>query len=71
MFKYSDTKQNPWWNVESDDKKKARLNCISHILSAIKYKDVTPKLIDLPPRKISNNYIRPPFDELSFVKEIY
>jgi len=37
MFKYTDTKINPWWNVESDDKKKARLNCISHILSMIDF----------------------------------
>jgi polyphosphate kinase len=71
MFKYTDTKINPWWNVESDDKKKARLNCISHILSQINYQDVTPKPIELPPRKIVNNYIRPPQDELSIVPDKY
>lgn len=71
MFKYTDTKINPWWNVESDDKKKARLNCISHLLSMIDYKDVTPKPIELPPRKISDHYIRPPQDELSIVPDRY
>jgi polyphosphate kinase 2 len=71
MFKYTDTKINPWWNVESDDKKKARLNCISHILSMIDYQDVTPKPIELPPRKIVNNYIRPPQEELSIVPNKY
>jgi len=71
MFKYTDTKINPWWNVESDDKKKARLNCISHILSMIHYDDVTPKPIELPPRKIVNNYIRPPHEELSIVPNKY
>jgi len=71
MFKYTDTKVNPWWNVESDDKKKARLNCISHLLSMIDYQDVTPKPIELPPRKIANNYIRPPHEELSIVPNNY
>jgi polyphosphate kinase 2 len=71
MFKYTDTKINPWWNVESDDKKKARLNCISHILSMIDYQDVTPKPIELPPRRIVNNYIRPPQEELSIVPNKY
>ncbi len=71
LFKYTDTKVNPWWNVESDDKKKARLNCISHILSSIDYKDVTPKPIELPPRRISNNYIRPPHEELSIIPDKY
>ncbi len=71
MFKYTDTKQAPWYIVEADDKKKARLNCISHILNTIHYKDVTPELIDLPPRKIEENYIRPPLSEYTYVEEVY
>ncbi len=71
MFKYTDTKQSPWYVVESDDKRKARLNCISHILSSIPYKDVTPQPLELPPRKIVDNYIRPPLEEQTFVPEIY
>lgn len=71
MFRYTDTKLSPWYVVESDDKKKARLNCIAHILSKIPYKDVTPKPMELPPRKIEENYIRPPKEEQTFVPEIY
>ncbi|OFX42852.1 MAG: polyphosphate kinase 2, partial [Bacteroidetes bacterium GWA2_30_7] len=43
MFDYTDTKQSPWYVVEADDKKRARLNCIHHLLSLIKYEDLTPK----------------------------
>ena len=71
MFKYTDTKQCPWYVVESDDKRKARLNCIHHILSSIPYKDVSPQPIELPPRKIVDNYIRPPREDQTFVPEIY
>lgn len=72
MFKYTDTKQSPWFNVRADDKKKSRLNCISHLLSMIPYQDVSPKEVDLPERKKpSGNYIRPPQDELTYVPEVY
>ena len=43
MFKYTDTKHSPWYVVEGDDKKRARLNCISHLLSLIPYKTLTPE----------------------------
>jgi len=71
MFKYTDTKQSPWFNVPSDDKKKSRLNCIHHILSSIPYKDVTPPPMELPERKITGSYLRPPIDENTYVPEIY
>ncbi len=71
MFKYTDIKQAPWWDVEADDKKRARLNCISHILSQIAYEDATPGEIELPPRKIDENYVRPPQEDISFVPEVY
>ncbi|MDQ1267004.1 MAG: polyphosphate kinase [Bacteroidota bacterium] len=71
MFKYTDTKQSPWWVVEADDKKRARLNCITHILKIIPYEDVTPPPMELPERKIVDNYIRPPMEDQSFVPEIY
>jgi polyphosphate kinase 2 len=71
MFKYTDTKICPWYDVEADDKKKARLNCISHILSSIHYEDVTPDSLELPPRKIVENYVRPPQDEITYVPEKY
>ena len=71
MFRYTDTKQCPWYNVHSDDKRRARLNCIAHILKMIKYKDVTPPTLELPPRKISEDYVRPPINELTYVDDIY
>jgi len=71
MFKYTDIKQAPWYVVEADDKKKARLNCISHLLSLISYKDLTPKPIKLPPRKDEKGYVRPPITDQTFIPEIY
>lgn len=71
MFKYTDTKQSPWYDVNADDKKKARLNCIAHILKMIPYEDVLPPPMELPPRKIVDNYIRPPREELNMVPEVY
>jgi len=63
MFSYTDIKQAPWYVVEADDKKRARLNCISHLLSLLPYKDLTPKPIELPPRQKEIGYIRPPITE--------
>jgi len=71
MFKYTDTKISPWYCVNADDKRKARLNCIAHILSMIPYEDVTPKPIELPPRKKDDSYVRPPIQEFTYVPEIY
>jgi polyphosphate kinase 2 len=71
MFKYTDIKQAPWWVVRADDKKLARLNCIHHLLSLIPYEDLTPKPIKLPPRKVHENYMRPPITDQNFVPEAY
>jgi polyphosphate kinase 2 len=71
MFKYTDIKQAPWWVVNSDDKKRARLNCISHLLSQIPYEDLTPEPIELPPRQKDIGYVRPPISDQTFVPEVY
>ncbi len=71
MFNHTDIKQAPWWVVNADDKKRARLNCISHLLSSIPYEDLTPEPITLPPRQDKGGYIRPPLTDQSFVPEIY
>lgn len=71
MFSFTDTKQSPWFVVNGDDKKRARLNCMSHILSLIKYEDLTPKSFKLEPRKPAKGYVRPPITEQTFVPEIY
>ena len=67
MFRYTDTKLSPWYVVNSDDKKFARLSCISHLLSMIPYEDLTPEPIELPPRQRDDNYIRPPMETQTFV----
>jgi polyphosphate kinase 2 len=67
MFEYTDTKDCPWYVVDADDKKRARLNCISHILGRISYKDVLPPPIELPPRAEHGGYIRPPLESQTFV----
>jgi len=71
MFKYTDIKQAPWWVVNSDNKLRARLNCISHLLSMIPYEDLTPEPIALPPRQGEVGYVRPPFTDQTFVPEVY
>ena len=71
MFAYTDTKQAPWHVVNADDKKRARLNCISHFLDSIEYEDVLPPPIKLPERAEGTGYIRPPMDEQTFVPEKY
>lgn len=71
MFDYSDIKQAPWFVVDADNKKKARLNCITHLLDLIPYQDLTPQPIKLPPRKARKGYVRPPMDEQTFVPKIH
>ena len=71
MFLYTDIKQAPWYVVDADVKKRARLNCISHLLSAIPYEDLTPKPIKLPPRQEDPGYVRPPISDQTFVPEVY
>jgi len=71
MFDYTDIKQAPWLVVDADDKKRARLNCINHIVNNIKYQNILPDPIELPPRVPGTGYIRPPFDEQTFVPEKY
>ena len=70
MFSFTDMKQSPWYVVDADVKKRARLNCISHLLSMIPYEDLTPKPLKLPPLDDSA-YIRPPVGEQTFVPEIF
>jgi polyphosphate kinase 2 len=56
MLKATDTKHAPWYIVRSDDKKKARLNCITHLLSLIPYRKVPREKIELPKRKAKDSY---------------
>ena len=71
MFSYTDTKQAPWYVVNADDKKRARLNCINHLLSLVPYEDLTPETFVLPPRQEERGYVRPPITDQTFVPEKY
>ncbi len=71
MFAYTDTKQSPWFVINADNKKRARLNCIHHLLSMIPHEDLTPKPLVLPPRQSAMGYVRPPLSDQTFVPEVY
>ena len=71
MFEVCDIPQAPWNVVNADSKKRARLNCIHHLLQQIKYKDLTPEPICLPPRQKRKGYVRPPITDQHFVPETY
>jgi polyphosphate kinase 2 len=71
MFRYTDIKQAPWYVVNADVKRHARLNLIHHLLSMISYEDLTPELIQLPLRQPDTGYVRPPFTDQTFVPEVY
>jgi polyphosphate kinase len=71
MFAHTDIKQAPWYVVEADVKKRARLNCIRHLLGMIPYEDLTPAPIELPPRQDAGGYVRPPFGDQTLVPDEY
>jgi len=71
MFAHTDIKQAPWYVVNADSKKRARLNVISHLLGMIPYEDLTPEPIKLPPREPDEGYVRPPMSDQTFVPEVY
>ena len=71
MFQYTDIKQAPWYVVNADNKLKARLNCIHHLLSLIQYDEIEPENIELPLKQSDIGYIRPPVTDQTFVPEVY
>ncbi len=72
MFSHTNIPEAPWFTVEADDKKRARLNCINHFISKIPYVDMTPDPLELPPRKSApQDYVRPPRNEQFFVPQVY
>jgi polyphosphate kinase 2 (PPK2 family) len=69
MFVHTDIPEVPWYIVEADDKRRARLNCIAHLLSLIPYEDVAQQKIVLPPRPPDSGYVRPPRDLYRYVPD--
>ena len=71
LFAHTDIKQAPWYVVNADSKKAARLNCISHLLSMIPYEEVPWEEVELPERQDRTGYVRPPMSDQTFVPEVY
>jgi len=69
MFTYTDTQLAPWYVVPSDDKRRARLNCMSHLLSLIDYEDVPVDTPELPPKQSDTGHVRPPETMQRFVPD--
>ena len=69
MFTYTDTEDCPWFVVEADDKRRARLNCISHLLGKVPYEAIHYEPITLPPIN-TEGYERPPLASQTFVPDI-
>ena len=71
MFAHCDIEQAPWYVVDADIKRHARLNCIQHLLSLIDYEDLTPEPITLPKRQSGEGYVRPPISSQTFAPDYY
>ena len=70
MLEHTDTEVSPWYLVESDNKKKARINCISHLLGLIDYSDVDHEEISLPDRAVTDKVERPDKSNFNYVPEV-
>jgi polyphosphate kinase len=71
MLGFSDIAEAPWWMIPADDKRRARLNCIAHLLSSVAYEDVMPDPPCLPARDDHHLHDRPPIEEQNFVPIVY
>lgn len=71
MFTYTDIEQAPWWLIDSNNKKRARLNCISHLLSQISYEELPFEKIELPPLQKDASYHQPSMAMRKYVPEVY
>ncbi|MEV8562678.1 polyphosphate kinase 2 [Streptomyces sp. NPDC051917] len=69
MMVHTDIAEAPWYVVESDDKRRARLNMMAHLLSSVPYHEVLPPVLELPERPPSTGYERPPRDLQTYVPD--
>ena len=70
MFVHTDIPSAPWYTVESEDKKRSRINVISHLLSTIPYEHIKPDLPEIPERPETTDYERPPREEFRYVPDV-
>jgi polyphosphate kinase len=71
MFEHTDLKKTPWFVVNADNKKRARLNCIRHLLEQVPYRDMNPVEIEVPARQSDTDYKRPKMSSQRFVPDVY
>jgi polyphosphate kinase 2 len=71
MLEYTDCKRTPWFIIDADNKKRARLNCIAHLLTRVPYKDLDPIELELPARQQDTGYKRPKKSSQRWVPRIY
>ncbi len=71
MFERPDTPEAPWFVVDADDKKRARLNCIRHLLTLVPYEEPDPRPLEVPARQDDTGYVRPPLTNQRFVPDRY
>jgi len=69
MFLHTDIPSAPWYTVESEDKKRSRINVISHLLSTVPYEHLEPQLPEIPERPEPSGYERPPREEFRYVPD--
>ncbi len=69
MMIHTDIPEAPWYVVESDDKKRARINMMAHLLSSIPYEEVPPPVLELPARPRPKGYERPPREHTTYVPD--
>jgi len=70
MFQYTDTESSPWYVIDSNLKRNARINCITHLLSMIPYEDLDYKKLVLPKRQVNTGYVRPPMESMKYVPDV-
>ena len=71
MFEHTDSSESPWWVVDGDDKRKARLNCIQHLIAQFDYSDIQKEKLDLPERPKEQGTRRPPIESQRFVPVVW
>jgi len=71
MLEKTHTKNSPWWIIDGNDKKKARINCIAHLLSQIPYQEVDHPQVELPERVHNPDYIRGPIPPEMYVPNVF
>jgi polyphosphate kinase 2 (PPK2 family) len=71
MFAVTDIPESPWWVVEAEVKKRARLNVMTHLLNQVPYEDLTPEAPELPPRPpVQDDYVRPPRETQHIIPDV-